>query len=239
MSKKFQVIVADPPWGNFKDNLKQSSVKRGASANYPTMSISDIKQLDVQSVCDSTGTVLCLWVPSCLLQEGLDTMRSWQFVHKQSFIWVKSKKHKFQNFIKWIKKSVLKRPQVSYDKFVYKRAINAVVDNLPQMDLNEETSFFMGRLFRQTHEICLIGINNNGVYKKLKNKSQRSVMFAENLKHSAKPELLQDRLELMFPDANFLEVFGRRSRSNWTVIGNESPTTLGEDIRISLANLCK
>ena len=97
----------------------------------------------------------------------------------------------------------------------------------------------MGHLFRQTHEICLIGINNNGVYKKLKNKSQRSVMFAENLKHSAKPELLQDRLELMFPDANFLEVFGRRSRSNWTVIGNESPTTLGEDIRISLANLCK
>src|SRR5271166_34766 len=220
MSKKYQVVVADPPWGNFKDKLKHSHVKRGADANYPTMSISDIKQLDIQSVCDPTGTVLCLWVPSCLLQEGLDTMKEWGFKYKQTFVWNKIKKHKFQNYIKWIKKNVLKHPQVVYDQFAYKRAIGAIIDNLHQVNLNEELSFFMGRLFRQTHEICLIGINNNGIYKKLRNKSQRSVMFAENLKHSAKPELLQDRLELMFPDnATFLELFARRVRPGWTCLG--------------------
>jgi len=92
----------------------------------------------------------------------------------------------------------------------------------------------LGRLFRQSHEICLIGINNNKIYKKLQNKSQRSVCFAENIKHSAKPEYLQNSLDIMFPDANKIEIFARRQRPGWECIGNEAPGTMGEDIRVSL-----
>lgn len=97
----------------------------------------------------------------------------------------------------------------------------------------------MGRLFRQSHELCLIGINNNNIYKKLSNKSQRSVSFGENLKHSAKPEHLQDSLELMFPDKelNKIEIFARRQRPKWFCLGNESPMSYNEDIKISLNKL--
>ena len=95
-------------------------------------------------------------------------------------------------------------------------------------------AFGMGRLFRQTHEICLIGTSNNKIYKLLENKSQRSVCFAENLKHSAKPEALQNSLEIMFPKAEKLEMFARRTRSGWTCLGNEID---GQDIRDALIKL--
>jgi N6-adenosine-specific RNA methylase IME4 len=91
----------------------------------------------------------------------------------------------------------------------------------------------MGRLFRQTHEICLIGTRGK-IYKQLANKSQRSVGFAENLRHSAKPEDLQDSLEIMFPKARKLELFARRIRPDWTCLGNEID---GKDIRDALAAL--
>ena len=226
----------DPPWGEFKDSLKMSSVKRGASANYQTMTLEDIKSLPIAEAAASDGAILALWCPSSLLKDGLEVMSAYGFEFKQTFVWVKIKKHRFQSFTKWLYKSVLKQKQVCYDKFAYKRAINAVIDNVSNIDMNDELAFGMGHLGRNTHELVLIGTCGN-IYSKIKNRSQRTVFFYENTKHSKKPELLQDKLELMFPNLNYLEVFGRRSRSNWVVIGNEAPDTLGQDVRVSLSNL--
>src|SRR5690606_15124530 len=68
-------------------------------------------------------------------------------------------------------------------------------------------------------------------------KSQRSVHFGFNSKHSAKPEDLQDMLDKMFPNGNKLEMFARRQRPGWWCIGNENLMTLNEDIAISLKKL--
>jgi N6-adenosine-specific RNA methylase IME4 len=230
---KFDVIVADCPWP-FTDKLKMSDIKRGAQANYSTMTISDIQQLPIKDICNPIGAVLCLWVPSSLLQEGLDTMKAWGFHQKQTYIWVKTKRQLFTDFSKWIKKSVLKHPQIVYDEFAYKRAIQAIIDSVANIGLACELAFGMGRLFRQTHELCLIGTSSNAIYKQLQNKSQRSVCFAENLKHSAKPEALQDSLEIMFPDSKKIELFARRIRPGWTCLGNEID---GLDIRDALDQL--
>jgi N6-adenosine-specific RNA methylase IME4 len=242
MSKKFGVIVADPPW-SFSDSLKMSDVKRGAKANYSTMSISDIKQLPVKDFISPSGSILALWVPSSLLQEGLDTMSAWGFHHKQTYIWVKNKKESFKSFLPGLLKDIIstgylleKRPGVSNsDKYKLKVWQNYFINSFKELSLDNVLAFGMGRLFRQTHEICLIGTSNNKIYKQLANKSQRSVCFAENLKHSAKPETLQDSLEIMFPKSDKLELFARRVRPDWTCLGNE--VCYGEDIRDSLANL--
>ncbi len=79
------------------------------------------------------------------------------------------------------------------------------------------------------------------IYSKLQNKSQRSVIFGVNEKHSKKPDSLQDKLELMFPDCagHFLEMFARRDKPNWTCIGNQCPSSFGEDIRVSLERIAK
>lgn len=101
-------------------------------------------------------------------------------------------------------------------------------------------AFGMGRTFRACHELALIGTKGSI---KVEDKAQRSVgvslfddvaEFCPTSGHSTKPEALQDSLDLMFPDAAKLELFGRRTRKGWLVLGNE---VTGNDIREDLANL--
>jgi N6-adenosine-specific RNA methylase IME4 len=227
MNKKYTVIVIDPPY-EFGDKLSMSDVARGADANYSTMTISQIKALPVNNIADPNGAILALWVPSSLLQEGMDIMKAYGFNQKQSYIWIKSTKEPFKKLIKQVVLDVKsKKGKILRD---------ALKQTILQFNFNGMFGFGMGRLFRQSHEVCLIGTNNNKIYKKLLNKSQRSVCFAPNLKHSAKPEHLQDALDKMF-DGNKcskIEIFSRRQRKNWICIGNESVMTKNEDILVSL-----
>lgn len=94
--------------------------------------------------------------------------------------------------------------------------------------------FGMGRLFRQSHEIALIGVNNTELYSTLENQSQRSVCLAPNQGHSIKPDCLHESIEVMFPKANKLELFARRIREGWLCLGNEID---GRDLRDSLPEL--
>lgn len=235
--QKFQVIVADPPWAFF-DKLTMSDVARGAAANYNVMTIKDIKNLPIKDFVDPNGSILALWVPSSLLQEGLDTMKAWGYTHKQTYVWVKTKKDPFKKirslFLDLWKIHDPFKDKITPRQFIknMKAAIQAITGSA---QLKDTLAFGMGRLFRQTHEFCLIGISNRKIYKHLNNKSQRSVSFAENLKHSAKPEDLQDSLDIMFPTGKKLELFARRLRPDWTCLGNE--VCNGEDITVSLAKL--
>jgi N6-adenosine-specific RNA methylase IME4 len=95
-------------------------------------------------------------------------------------------------------------------------------------------AFGMGHLFRGCAEIALIG--NRGSTPPT-SRRERNVSLSPALRHSKKPEHLQDSLDRMFPDAQKLEIFARRARPGWTCIGNEAPSTPGEDIRDSLRSL--
>jgi len=203
---KFEVIVADPAW-SFDDELKKmkSKTRRSAVSQYSTMSLSEICSIPVSIVANPQGCVLALWVPSTLLPNGLQVMEAWGFKLKQTFIWVKTKKPKF-----------MKEEPVTY------------------ADTNDALAFGMGRLFRQVHELALIGTSGKSVYPLLDDHSQRSVIMAPNLGHSQKPKELQDRLDVMFPNANKLEMFARRQRPSWTCEGNEID---GKDIRVAIQDL--
>lgn len=101
-------------------------------------------------------------------------------------------------------------------------------------DPNDLLAFGMGRLMRQTHEIALIGTSGKSIYPKLKDHSQRSVDISPATAHSVKPSGLQDRLDLMFPDARKLEIFARRLRPAWTCIGDAVD---GKDVKDSIHEL--
>lgn len=49
--------------------------------------------------------------------------------------------------------------------------------------------------------------------------------------HSRKPDVVRERLELMYPEARKLEIFCRFPRAGWSCIGNEID---GLDVRIAL-----
>lgn len=225
---KFRVIIADCPWG-FGDELSMSKTKRGASANYDTLSIEDLKNLPVKEVCEDDA-VLVLWVPSTLLQEGLDVMKVWGFRQTQTHIWVKTKKTPL---------SSLQKDLVNVFKAAPKTGFAQLVKNiLSKFSLDNLLAFGMGRLFRQTHELAIIGVRGK-IYNHLENKSQRSVHFHPSTKHSVKPEALQDMLDLMFPKAKFskLELFARRQKTGWICVGNEAPMSKGEDVKQSIEKL--
>jgi len=224
------IIVADPPYG-FGDGLSMSKVKRGAKSHYKTMSINEMCELDIKNMIDPEGALLALWVPSSLLQNGLDIMKAWGFQQKQTFIWVKTKKEPLGFIQKSIKTKInAEKISAKIEKIVFS------LGALSQLNLQNILGFGMGRLFRGCHEICLIGINNTGIYKKLRNRSQRSVVFSTNYKHSQKPEALQDSLDLMYPDDVVkVELFARRKREGWVCLGNE--VCDGEDIRDSIEKL--
>lgn len=235
MPKQFQVIVADPPWP-FADKLQMSDVARGAAANYKLMTMQDIKDMPMKEYADPNGAILALWVPSSLLQDGLDTMKAWGFEHKQTYIWVKTKKFPLTKLYSHITKFMKAAWKIKGDqKFMLKDYLEGLAQAVTAFNMTDTLGFGMGRLFRQTHEIVLVGTNNNKIYKSLKNKSQRSVSFAPNLKHSSKPDNLQLSLEEMFPSGDKLELFARRHLSGWTCLGNEICN--GEDILVSLAKL--
>jgi len=240
---KFKCFVIDPPY-SFKDKLSMSDVARSAESNYDVLSINEIKLLKIKDIAD-TGAILSLWVPSSLLQEGLDIMKSYGFTQKQTYIWVKSKLDPFEplkdSFMSFYKNEIKNKiKDLSLDiksNFLQSNHLkNLTVKSLDL--LNTMMSFGMGRLFRQCHELALIGTNSNLVYKNLLNKSQRSVSLAPNLKHSAKPSNLQDSLDLMF-NVKKIEIFARNQRKGWVCVGNEAPMTYGEDISVSIEKLKK
>ena len=96
-----------------------------------------------------------------------------------------------------------------------------------------QNNLVIGRYFRNCSESALICTKGKP---KLKNMAQRNVALDPNLKHSQKPETLQDRLEIMYPGLNYLEMFARRDRPNWTCVGNECPSTMGADINDWIKN---
>jgi N6-adenosine-specific RNA methylase IME4 len=96
--KKYQIIYADPPWQyqnyNYTKTKGGDRAKRGVVKEYPVMSIEDIKILPIQNIADE-DCILFLWVTFPLLQEGLDTIKSWGFTYKTlGFNWVKRNKKK-------------------------------------------------------------------------------------------------------------------------------------------------
>lgn len=84
---KYRVLYADPPWryGDTRDGLEGTT---GATAHYPTMSISELCDLPVLEWIEDNA-VLFLWVTSPMLFECAPVIKAWGFQYKTSFVWDK------------------------------------------------------------------------------------------------------------------------------------------------------
>ena len=223
----FEIIVADPPWEN-NDQLTMGKTSRGAASTHDVLSTEEIIKLDVKSLA-AQDSMLGLWVLGSMLTEGMDTMKAWGFVQKQTWVWVKTKQEPLKSLQKHIFDILKKEDPKEYRKLIKKE--------FSSFKLDDVLNFYMGHSFRQTHEIALIGAR--GKYTKLiKNKSQRSVHISPSLARSEKPEEFQDRLDLMVgSNVKKLELFARRDKLGWDCFGNDCPSSLKEDIRDSIKKL--
>lgn len=85
---KFTVIYADPPWKYNDSRAGDTLGATGAEHHYPTMSLSELKALDIPKIAAS-DSVLWLWATCPLLEDALELCQAWGFKYKAQFVWDK------------------------------------------------------------------------------------------------------------------------------------------------------
>ena len=92
--KKYSIIYADPPWdykGQKQHNGKGGKDTGGAIKHYPTMTLSELKEIDVASICND-DSLLFLWATSPHLDQAIELMKAWGFKWATvGFVWDKVK----------------------------------------------------------------------------------------------------------------------------------------------------
>jgi N6-adenosine-specific RNA methylase IME4 len=101
----------------------------------------------------------------------------------------------------------------------------------------------VGYWFRGDHEMVLVAKKKNVASIRTNERSlfkneepslfdEPSLFAAKRLGHSEKPDYIHKLIEKHFPGP-YLELFGRKGRDGWTILGNEAPGD-GRDIRESI-----
>jgi N6-adenosine-specific RNA methylase IME4 len=213
VSTKYSCIVADPAW-SFGDKLG----KRGADANYKTMTVDEIRGLarwrGSEDLHDKTppflamcgkrfaiadDALLFLWRVASMPQEALDVIRYWGFEPKSEIVWIKAASE--------------------HDAKVTGGKRDG--DRVKTHTLH----FGMGRYVRGAHETCIIAARGQATAL-VRNHSTRSVFIAPvprdvkgKIIHSAKPPEFYEIVEALSCGPR-LELFAREGRPGWTSAGN-------------------
>lgn len=77
----FSAIVADPPW-----QYDNRATRGAAEDHYSTMTLEDVKALDVPAAPDSH---LYLWTTNGFLREAFEVVEAWGFAYKTCITWAK------------------------------------------------------------------------------------------------------------------------------------------------------
>jgi len=70
------------------------------------------------------------------------------------------------------------------------------------------------------HEILLIGVKGK-IGTPLPENRPSSIVNASKTKHSAKPDIIYEIIERMYPEAKYLELFARKNHDGWSSWGDE------------------
>lgn len=93
--KLYQIIYCDPPWdykGQTQHTGRGGIKSGGAISHYPTMTVSEMKKLNVKDIADPEGCLLFMWTSSPHLDQAIDLMKAWGFDYATiGFIWDKQR----------------------------------------------------------------------------------------------------------------------------------------------------
>lgn len=96
--------------------------------------------------------------------------------------------------------------------------------------------FGMGRITRAAKEVAYVGVKGRA-YRHLTARNVRDVFVSPPLRHSAKPDSIQETFGRLFPGPA-LELWARRDLPGWTCVGNECPSTFGQSLQDVLSKMC-
>lgn len=208
--KKYNIIYADPPW-SFNNKNTGGSMKSGSSAKYKTMTLEEMKRLNIDSISNE-NCVLFMWWVATQPVEALDLIESWGFKLKTmtGFTWIKLSESKIRT--KFINKAI----NFIENVIPKSKILNYIIKGLEKLKFIND--FGMGFWTRQSSENCLIAVK--GKPKRI-NASVRNVIYAVNEEHSKKPSEARKRIVDLMSDIPRIELFARNKTEGWDVWGNE------------------
>lgn len=177
--KKYSIIYADPPW-SYNDKLG-GKAKMGACP-YPTMSIADIKELPVEKIADKDCVLFC-WATMPKLQEALDTVKAWGFKYKTvAFVWIKTNPQMHRDLCLPLTHFVANSFKTQQEGVtVFDRVNRAIFSGI-------------GRWVKGNAELVFLATKGNP--HRIRN-DIKQVVLAPRGAHSAKPEDVRSRIELL------------------------------------------
>ena len=92
--KKYQIIYADPAW-KYSNTVYQDNGRKGRDLKdqYPTMSISEIKNLPIEDISDN-DCALFMWITDFHLPYAFELFEKWGFKYRTIvFVWKKITKN--------------------------------------------------------------------------------------------------------------------------------------------------
>ena len=208
----FRVVAADPAWAH-RDKLP--GPKRGAAKHYQCLDVPIIERfLKTQHLHDrpladqiARDAWLFLWRVASMPAPALRVAAAWGFEPVSEICWVKTVPCR----------SCLGK---GYTLFFTRdgkghREWCAACDGRGWRPTHKA----MGHYVRNQHEICLVCARGKASSLRLR-RDAPSVIYAPQLEHSRKPDAMAELIESLVPGPR-LELFGRRARPGWTVLGDE------------------
>lgn len=85
-TKKYKIIVVDPPWNISK--IQRKVRPNQVEMDYKTMSLEEIKSLEINKISDE-NSVCFLWTIQKYLKDAFDVLEEWGFKYQRVLTWDK------------------------------------------------------------------------------------------------------------------------------------------------------
>jgi N6-adenosine-specific RNA methylase IME4 len=204
----YGTILADPPWAYNDKKAGMKKTGKGAASHYEDLPLEQVLSFLKTELHPDTNLPLeehvmddahlWLWIPNAFLVDGTGAKvcRAWGFEPKTIATWCKGR-------IELVKD--LKSPGAALD--VYEKTPR-IVHQIGQ-----------GTYLRNNTEHCILAVRGRAP---ARIKNLPTWFLAPRSEHSRKPDTVHEWAEAMSPGP-YVELFGRRLRENWRVLGNQAP----------------
>lgn len=171
-NKKYDILLADPPWTFVTNRPTTSRVHE----KYDIMTTKDLCTMPI-SLLLSDNCALFLWATWPTIEAAFKVIPAWGFTYRTvAWVWIKAKP----------------------------RGLGF--------------HFGQGTYTRANSEICLLGVKGK---MPVVNHSIQALIYHPVMKHSQKPDDQYRKIEALYPNMRYLELFARHKHNGWDAWGNE------------------
>jgi N6-adenosine-specific RNA methylase IME4 len=205
--KKFGTIIVDPPWP-YQVTSKHKKLTGYSDVQYKPLTIAELAALPVGEVA-ADDCALFLWTTWPFVEDAMYLIKEWGFKLKTGLPWVKAS------------------------------SIEPAGEAFPSTDDDNNSEIKPKGKFKPKYGVgyWLIGCSEPILVASRGRAAVRTTkigLLSRNAEHSRKPDTLYELAE-MFPKPR-LEIFARRPREGWAIVGNEAEGD-EHDIRVTLPAL--